>query len=159
MLAMQFILPQLPFFTRALGSGDFSGARVNMDKTILRTSLLVFFTTCIFYFLSPWAAEVLLRKTDFVDHETRLLMTIDLLFLGGSVVWGHYVLAAGRNPFVFSTIFTGATSVCLTISLAPLLGTMGLPLATLIAGLVFNYRRNLVEGIRTQKNLRTKSEL
>jgi len=159
MLAMQFILPQLPFFTRALGSENFNEARENMYKIILRTSLLVFFTTCIFYFLSPWVAEVFLRKTDFVDHETRLLMTIDLLLLGGSVIWGHYVLAAGRNPFVFSTIFTGATSICLTISLAPLLGTMGLPLATLIAGLVFNYRRNLIEGIRTQKNLRTKSEL
>ena len=159
MLAMQFILPQLPFFTRALGSGKFNDARENMYKTILRTSLLVFLTTCIFYFLSPLAAEVLLRKANFVDHQTRLLMTIDLLFLGGSVIWGHYVLAAGRNPFVFSTIFTGAASLCLTISLAPLLGTMGLPLATLIAGLVFNYRRNLVEGIRTQKKLRTKSEL
>ena len=134
-------------------------ARANMKRTILRTSMLVSLTTLTFYFLSPWAAEVLLRKTDFVDHETRLLMTIDLLFLGSSVIWGHYVLAAGRNPFVFSTIFTGTTSICLTISLAPLLGTMGLPLATLIAGLVFNYRRNLVEGIRTQKILRTKSAL
>jgi hypothetical protein len=87
------------------------------------------------------------------------LMTIDLLFLGGSVVWGHYVLASGRNPFVLSTIFTGATSLCLTLSLAFPLGTMGLPLATLIAGLVFNYRRNLVEGLRTQKKIGIKSEL
>jgi O-antigen/teichoic acid export membrane protein len=156
MLAMQFTLPQLPFFTRALGAGDFVEATANMKRTILRTSILVILATFTFYFLSPWAANFLLRKTDFVDHETLLFMAIDVLFLGCTVIWGHYVLAEGRNPFVISTILTGVVSVCLTIYLAPSVGTTGLPLATLIAGLVFNYRRNLMEGISTLKNLKLK---
>jgi O-antigen/teichoic acid export membrane protein len=156
MLAMQFTLTQLPFFTRALGAGDFVEAKANMKRTILRTSMLATLTTLTFYFLSPWAAEVLLRKTDFVDHETRLFMAIDVLFLGCTVIWGHYVLAEGRNPFVISTILTGFVSICLTTCLTPLIGTTGLPLATLIAGLVFNYRRNLAEGISTLKNLKLK---
>lgn len=156
MLAMQFTLNQLPFFTRALGAGDFVEATANMKRTILRTSMLVILATFTFYFLSPWAASFLLRKTDFVDHETRLFMAIDVLFLGCTVIWGHYVLAEGKNPFVISTILTGVVSVYLTIYLAPSIGTTGLPLATLIAGLVFNYRRNLTEGINTLKNLKLK---
>jgi hypothetical protein len=83
-------------------------------------------------------------------------MAIDVLFLGCTVIWGHYVLAEGRNPFVISTILTGFVSICLTTCLTPLIGTTGLPLATLIAGLVFNYRRNLAEGISTLKNLKLK---
>jgi len=112
---------------------------------------LVALTTATFYFLSPWAASVLLHKITFVDHVTRLIMAVDIFFLGCSVIWGQYVLAEGRNPFVVSTILTGITSLSLTLILAPSLGTAGLPLATLVAGVVFNYRRNLTEGIRTLK--------
>jgi O-antigen/teichoic acid export membrane protein len=156
MVAMQFILAKLPFFTRALGAGDFVEAKANMKQTILRTSLLVGVSTAAFYLLSPWAAGVLLHKTTFVEQETLLLMAIDLLFLGCTVIWGHYVLAEGRNPFVISTILTGFVSVCLTTCLTPLIGTTGLPLSTLVAGLAFNYRRNLAEGISTLKNLKLK---
>lgn len=146
MLAMQLTLPQLPFFTRALGAGDYDQARVNMKNTIQRTTLLVVLTSCIFYFLSPWAADVLLRKTDFIDLRTRQLMTLDLLFLGCSVIWGQYVLAAGRNLFVWTTVATGIGSLILSAVASKDMGTSGLPFATLVAGVFFNYRQCLVKG-------------
>jgi len=146
LLAMQFTLNQLPFFTRALGAGDFVEAKANMKRTILRTSMLASLTTLTFYFLSPWASEVLLRKTDFIDHETRLFMAIDILFLGCTVIWGHYVLAAGRNPFVWTTIATGFCSIFFSFWASKFLGTTGLPLATLVAGLLFNYRQCIMQG-------------
>ncbi len=154
MLAMQFTLTQLPFFTRALGAGDFVEAKANMKQTILRTSLLVVVSTAAFYLLGPWAAGVLLHKTTFVDQQTRLLMTLDVLFLGCTVIWGHYVLAAGRNPFVWTTIATGFCSIIFSFWASKFLGTSGLPLATLAAGLLFNYRQCITQGWGLYRSLK-----
>jgi len=154
MVAMQFILPKLPFFTRALGAGDVAKARANMKQTILRTSLLVGVSTAAFYLLSPWAAGVLLHKTTFVDQETRLLMALDILFLGCTVIWGHYVLAAGRNPFVWTTIATGFCSILFSFWASKFIGTSGLPLATLVAGLLFNYRQCITQGWGLYRSLK-----
>ena len=154
MVAMQFILPKLPFFTRALGAGDYNGARANMHKTIQHTTLLVVLSACIFYFLSPWAAGLLLNKASFVDQETRLLMAVDILFLGCTVIWGHYVLAAGRNPFVWTTIATGFCSILFSFWASKFLGASGLPLATLAAGLLFNYRQCITQGWGLYRSLK-----
>jgi O-antigen/teichoic acid export membrane protein len=155
MLAMQTILPQLPFFTKLLGSGDIEDARDNMKAMIARTTVLVMAAAALFYFFSPVAARVLLHREEYIDNYTLFLMSSDLLLLGSSVIWGHYVLASGRNPFVFSTVLTGLMSVILTLALAPVIGMPALPAATLIAGILFNYRVNFYEGTRLMKRLTT----
>jgi len=154
MLAMQTALPQLPFFTRAWGAGNSIQAFCNMKKTILRTSLLVAGSALAFYFLSPLAASVLLHHENFIDPLTRLLMTLDLLILGCSVIWGQYVLASGKNPFVVPTLLNGFSSLGVTCLLVPILGLPGLPTATLLTGLAFNYRKCFVEGFRLQRSTR-----
>jgi O-antigen/teichoic acid export membrane protein len=153
MLAMQTALPQLPFFTRALGAGNIVQARSNMKSVIVRTTLMVTAAAVAFYFLSPMAARLLLHKEAYVDNNTLILMSFDLLLLGASVIWGHYVLASGRNPFVIPTLLTGFTSLLLTLLLVPELGMPALPAATLISGLLINYRVTFYEGIRLMNNL------
>lgn len=146
-IAMQFAMPQLPFFTRKLGQGNYTGALDNFKKTIRRTSILVTLTSLMFYFASPWMAATLLHKTNYVDAMTLGLLTLDFFLLGLTSMGGQYVLAYGRNPFVYSAILTGTASVLLTVTLTPHLGIAALPIATLFAGLLFNYRKCIVESI------------
>jgi O-antigen/teichoic acid export membrane protein len=149
MAAMQTVLPKMPFFTQRIGARDYKAAKTMMMSTIRHGTVLVILAALGFFFLSPYAATVLLKKNAFVDTATRALMAIDLALLGCTVIWGHFVLASGRNPFVVSTILTGITSVALTILLVPFFEVSALPLATILGGLMFNMRRNLTEGIRT----------
>lgn len=156
LLAMQAGLPQLPFFTRAWGAADFIASRNNMKKTLSRTLLLVILSTLGFYFLSPFVSSALLHHESYVGSATLLLMSVDLLLLGGTSIWGQYVLASGRNPFVISTVLTGLVSLGATVILVPRLGLTGLPVATIIAGLLFNYRKCLIEGSLLYKLLQKK---
>jgi len=153
MAAMQTVLPKLPFFTQRIGAQDYEAAKTLMTSTIRHGTLLVIVASLGFFLLSPWAAEALLKNTAFIDTTTRALIAVDLALLGCTVIWGHFVLASGRNPFVISTILTGITTIALTILLVPLLKVAALPLATMLAGLMFNMRRNLSEGIRTLRTL------
>lgn len=153
MAALQPALPQLPFFTRLLGSDNFSGARDNMKKTIVRTTFLVLAGAGAFYLFSPIAASVLLHRETYVDKLTLFLIAMDISIVGCSVIWGHYVLASGKNPFVFSTICTGAASLVGSMVLISSLGMAGLPAATILAGLLFNCRKNVTEGIKVYRSL------
>lgn len=156
MLAMQTALPQLPFFTRAFGNGKNALAFTNLQKTVLRTSIFVIIVGLGFYFFSPVAASILLHREKYIDDTTLFLMTLDLLFMGYSTIWGQYVLASGKNPFFVSTLLNGLWSLCATCYLVPILGLPGLPAATLIAGLAFNYRKCISEGLRLYKSTRSR---
>jgi O-antigen/teichoic acid export membrane protein len=145
MLSMQMALPQLPFFTRSLGGGDRNEISRRLNETVRKTTSIVFVTSLLFYFSSPWFAKVLLKKSEYVDSLTLSMLALDFFILGLTGVGGQFVLASGRNPFMVSTIFTGIASLSLTALLTPKIGIVGLPIATLIAGLAFNYRKCFVE--------------
>jgi O-antigen/teichoic acid export membrane protein len=155
MLAMQTALPQLPFFTRAYGSGDNAQAFTNFQKTVLHTSVFVIIAALGFYFFSPDAASILLHQEKYIDQYTLFLMTLDLMIMGCSTIWGQYVLASGKNPFVVTTLLNGISSLCASCFLVPILGLAGLPTATLIAGFAFNYRKCISEGLRLYKLTRS----
>ena len=104
-------------------------------------------------------AAVLLHKSNYVDSTTLAILTLDLCILGMTSIGGQYVLAWGENPFVLSTIFTGITSLFLTIILTPQLGITGLPLATLAAGIFFNYRKCGLEALRLTQFLTLSKKL
>lgn len=95
-------------------------------------------------------AITLLHKADYVDSFTLGLLTLDFLLLGLTSMGGQYVLAFGRNPFVLSAILTGSASIILTIILTHHFGISGLPMATLAAGLLFNYRKSFLETIKVR---------
>ena len=157
MIPMQLALPQTPFFTRLLGSNDYKGALSNFKRITTRTSTLVIITSLSFYLTSPWMAQVLLHKSDYVSPTTLGIMTIDFCILGLTVTGGHYVLASGRNPFAASTILTGLLSLLLTFILTPHLGITALPVSTLTAGLLGNYRKCLLESRSLKHSLKEKA--
>jgi hypothetical protein len=75
----------------------------------------------------------------YVSRGVLLLMSVDYWLMAAAVVWGYFVLAAGRNPFMWITLFSGALNVTLLFVLLGPLGMVGVPTASLLAGLLANY--------------------
>jgi O-antigen/teichoic acid export membrane protein len=142
MAVMHTVSPQMPFFTRQYGAGDFSGALRLMNRTLVRTVVLVVLSSLTFFLLSPLAAKVLLNRMDFLGTLPLALLALDTFFLGVSVPCAWFVLASGRNPFVPSTILHGLFTVSMIIVVVPKLGVIGIPLSSLVAGLFTNYWYN-----------------
>jgi O-antigen/teichoic acid export membrane protein len=153
MAAAQLVLPYLPFFTMKLGAGDKQGALEAMTRNLKKASLMLLGGTIAFFLLSPWMARFLLHKSNYVDVVTLSIMSLDFLLLGLTGILGQYVLASGRKPFVWSTVLTGMSSLGLSYLLTNKLGVVGLPCATLIAGLLFNYRECWVRGRKLRSDL------
>jgi len=157
MAVMHTVSPQMPFFTRQYGAGDFSGALRLMNRTLVRTTVLVVLSSLAFFLFSPLAAKVLLNRVDFLTTLPLALLALDMLMLGLTVPWAWFVLASGRNPFVPSTLFHGLLTVGMVIVFVPKLGVAGVPLSSLLAGLLTNYWFNLYQGLIVYRNLRNGS--
>lgn len=136
--AMQAIQPQLPFFTRLLADLQENRARLAMMRCILISAGLTGGAMLIFL-ATPWIISSLSSQKNFPNFPTVSLMALDYFLLGVTTSMAHFVLAAGRNPFVASTLAAGAINLVLTFAFVPAFGLIGLPLATLISGLATNY--------------------
>jgi O-antigen/teichoic acid export membrane protein len=80
-------------------------------------------------------------------------MSLDYFFMAASVVWGQFVFAAGRNPFVLSTVLNGILNLALICLLCPQLGLIGIPLATLGSGILINYWYVTFKGVQLLQEL------
>jgi O-antigen/teichoic acid export membrane protein len=154
MAVMHTVSPQMPFFTREYGAGDLPGALRLMNRTLVRSSVLVVISSVAFFLLSPLAAKVLLNRMDFLATLPLALLALDVLLLGLTVPWAWFVLASGRNPFVLSTILHALLTVGAIIFFVPKLGVAGIPLSSLLAGLLTNYWFNLYRGSIMYRDLK-----
>lgn len=145
-VSRQYLLPQIPFFTRQLGSGNYSGARKMMLKVILLGVIAAFTANLIFFLLSPQFARMLTGKDDFVDTSVLALMSIDYFILSVAVFFSTFVMASGKNPFVISTLICGGLNIALLAWLVPVVGTIGIPLSSLLSGLLTNYWYAIYQG-------------
>ena len=153
LIIMQICLPQLPFLTRVVGAQDFKNAFSKVSQ-IMRLGVFAFILLGIlFYFFSPLAAKMLLHKQSYLQNPALAVLTVDFIILGIMSLAAQLILATGHNPFFYSTLLTGLTSLLLSIVLAPQLGLFGLTLAPLIAGILFNYRVILHEFLLLKANL------
>ncbi len=154
MAVMHTVSPQMPFFTRQFGAGDFCGALRLMDRTLVRTSVLVVLSSVAFFLLSPLAAKILLNRMDYLGTLPLALLALDVLFLGLTVPWAWFVLASGRNPFVPTTILCGVLTLLFCFLLVPRFGVAGIPLSSIMAGLLTNHWFALYRGLALLRMLR-----
>lgn len=150
---MQTGLPYLPFFTRLLGQGQTKEAKNLMRNVTFRITAFALVGSVIFFFVSPLAASFLLKSGSYLDRSILGLIALDMFLLSSTVIWSQFVLAAGRNPFLIQTLATGITSLVASIVFVNEFGVFGLPLATITAGCMFNYRKYLFEGRALWKRL------
>jgi O-antigen/teichoic acid export membrane protein len=153
MAVMHTVTPQMPFFTRQYGAGNFSGALHLMNQTLLRTTALIALSSVSFFFLSPLVAKVLLHRVDFLETWPLALLALDVFVLGLTVPWAWFVLASGRNPFVPTTILNGLLMLLLCFLFVPRVGVSGIPISSIVAGTLTNHWFAVYTGLGLRRKL------
>ena len=138
--------PKLPQFSTLLGAGELHKAKNVMLATLAKIAILSGLTAIIFLITMPWVYHYLFRVKP-LSFYLLLIMAIDYLLLNWTVGFGYFVLSAGRNHFLISTLLPGTISLILLLLLTSSFGIIGIPLATLVAGLSCNYWFSLTKGL------------
>ena len=138
----QITQTQMPLFTQQLAGGCVADAGVRMIRTLWIATVLYAAGSIFLYFVSPSLVSAWVGPRQYVSAVVLFLVTLNFLIAGITTVPGQFVLAAGSNPFAVSTLIQGGLSVIGVIALCPRMGISGVPLASLLAGLVTNYWYN-----------------
>ncbi|MGB9601271.1 MAG: hypothetical protein ACP5MG_01620 [Verrucomicrobiia bacterium] len=149
----QLSQPQVPLFTMDYSRPNFNAARQRMKKTITVVTGAVLLGFTIFYFASPAVVNLWVGEGKYVEGNVLLIMSVDYSILGVAGVWANFVLASGRNPFVVSTIINAVLNLILTATLCKLYGLIGLPISTLICGLLTNYWYSPYQGLKLWREI------
>jgi O-antigen/teichoic acid export membrane protein len=92
-----------------------------------------------FFGFSPSFANWWLGPGGYIGAGTLALLAIDYTLMSASVVWAQFVLAAGRNPFMWPTLIAGVANLSACIVLAPRFGLVGIAAGGVVAGCLTNY--------------------
>jgi O-antigen/teichoic acid export membrane protein len=154
--AMQLVQPQLPFFTRDIARDDRQTARHRLSRTVTVVTVLVVCGFAAYFLFSPVAVRWWVGPGRYVSRLVLFWTAVDYCLMCSASVWGHFVLASGRNPFVWSTLANGGLNLALLAALCSRLGLVGVPLASLCSGLCTNYWYNPFHGVRLYRKLKSK---
>lgn len=136
---MQTVYPQLPRFTGAIGAGDDATAARLMGRTFRLGLVFSAVANLCFVMLSPLAVEIVVGAGRYPNQLVLWLVATDSFIMTSCVLGGQFVLASGRNPFLWSTLWSGVVSLCMTPFLVARFGILGVPVGSLITGLLINY--------------------
>lgn len=136
---VQIYHPQIPIFTMDYSRGDFTQALRRMRRALILISFVAFSTFLVFYIASPFLVKLWVGEGKYVGRDVLMLMSLDYFILCVVSVFGQFVLASGKNPFVASTLINAGLNLTLTIILCFKFGLLGLPMSTLFSGLLTNY--------------------
>lgn len=135
----QITLTQMPLFTQQLAAGHVPAAKHRMLRTLSLAGVLYTGAGLLLYLGSPSLVRLWVGAGQYVTLSVLLLITINFFLAGVSAVPGHFVLASGSNPFALSTFLQGILTVLGVIAFCPWLGVAGVPVSSLVAGLLTNY--------------------
>jgi len=139
MVAQQPITSQLAQFTSALSRMEKARANQIMRKSLLVFFPLVFLACLGFFIFSPMIASFLAEGEDYPSTIVLLLMGLNTMLLSMAAVCGQFVMASGKNPFMWITIVNGILSILSLVFLVPRFGLVGIPAGALLAGLISSY--------------------
>jgi O-antigen/teichoic acid export membrane protein len=150
----QLTAAQMPLFTQDLAAGNSQGARQRMRRTGILAGAFYLGSAAFLFFLSPWLVRIWVGPGQYVTTSVLTLISLNFLIAGLTVIPGHFVLAAGSNPFAITTTLQGVATILGMILLCPNTGLAGIPLSSLIAGGLTNYWYYPYRGERLWANLR-----
>ena len=87
------------------------------------------------------------------------VVALEAFMTTGIALTSHYVVAAGRNPFVWTTVAAGVLNVCGCLILPRHFGLLGLAMAGVLAGLLTNYWWVPLQMYKVNRWLRSHREL
>lgn len=136
--ALQTHHSRLPMFTKLHANGDHVSARALMNRSLKTSTLCLIGAALVFVCFSP-ALALLFGKTLSLPRSVMGMMALDYVFMGCAVIWAHFIMAAGKNPFTITTLLNGGWNLVFLSLLVPKLGIIGIPLASICAGVLSNY--------------------
>jgi O-antigen/teichoic acid export membrane protein len=151
----QLTTPQLPFFTGDIAAGRFKPALERLQRTVIGGTSLHLAAALFLYFCSPFIAHQFLKSGHYLQGAALGVFSVNHFVSGAAVVVAHFVLASGRNPFALSTLIQGGITIGGILLLAPRIGIVGVPVASLISTLLTNFWYSLLQIKRTHDELRT----
>jgi O-antigen/teichoic acid export membrane protein len=151
---LQVAVPQMPFFTRDVAQGAYCSAAKRMQRIIGGVTIAAGLIYGLLWVGGPIIAGWWLGPGKFVSRGVFGIMALDNTIGICSVIWAQFVLAAGRNCFMLSTVAAGAINLLVCVLLAPHWGLAGIASGTVIAGGLTNYWFAPREGIRVLRRLR-----
>lgn len=153
MVPLQIVQAKLPTFTMHIAAGETQSAKSMLQKTVRTLFYCGIIVNILFLIGSPHVAEFLSGSRAYPSTAILGVMAVDYLLSALAVVWGHFVLSSGTNPFVLSTILHGAFSIVLLFFLVPQFGLIAVPLSALIGGALTNYWFNPYHGRKLARQL------
>jgi O-antigen/teichoic acid export membrane protein len=150
----QLVYPQMPLFTKDLANGDRPRAIGRLRRTVFFGIVGAAAANFFFLFATPSLVNAWLGPNRYVGVSILAVMSLDYLLMATGVVWAQFVFAAGRNPFVLSTVLNGVLNLLFIYFLCHSFGLIGIPLATLASGLLTNYWFTTFKGIQLSNELR-----
>lgn len=151
---LQIVTAQMPLFTKQCAQGHWTDARRRMIKMLIIGTGLHIFVALSLYIISPIVVEWWIGPGHYIEGEVLLAFTINYLITCLASLPGHFVLASGRNPFALSTILHGIFTLLGMMLLCPLIGLLGVPIASLVAVLLTNFWKNPLEAWRVWQGLK-----
>lgn len=154
----QLTTAQMAFFTQELSAGHAAAARERMRRTV-RFSVALHTAAGLFIWLvSPVLVDLWVGRGHYVPPPVLAVIALNhwLTCLAG--IFTFFVLAAGRNPFGLTTILHGVLSVAGVLVLCPRVGLIGVPLASLLAGLATNLWFGPMHGWRVWRDLKSRDK-
>lgn len=137
--SLQFSAPKTILFSSLLGRSDPRMALDTMFHGVKYAAVTLMLSQLAFVFVVPVFAPLLLGAKDYPDFSTTSLMGLDYLLLGLSAMLAQFVIASGSNPFVVTTLIGGILNLVGVWILVPRFALMGIPMASLLAGILTNY--------------------
>lgn len=154
--ALQFSAPKTISFSELVGKRSFEMAHLSMQQTLRKGWLLVFTSQILFVFVLSPLAPMLLAGKEYPSFLVIFLLGFDYALMGSVSMVGQFVLAFGKNPFLWSTLASGILNLSLLFILTPKFGLVGIPAASILAGLLTNYWVNPLWGFRILRSLKLK---
>ena len=149
---LQFAIPVLPSFTTSLGNGFLLEARNSMMAICRWVAVGAFFGFFIF-FCGLGLLSKLFFHIEPIEQSIALWISVDFFVMTASVVWGHFVLASGKNPFLISCLVTGVLNLVFLKLFIGQYGLLGVPISSFFAGLLASYWYDFYCGFSLLKKL------
>lgn len=139
--------------TKYIAIGDFNLAKIKMIRLIFLALILESLASFFLYYLSPSLSKNLLGVNNYIDENVLLIFSLVHFILGTWSCVSQLVTSSGRNPFALSSIVHGLVALLAMLVLCPVLGLIGVPLASLLGFSLIGLWLIPIEAFKLYKHL------
>jgi O-antigen/teichoic acid export membrane protein len=153
---LQYTTTQLPIFTKMCAEGYWGNASELMRSTILIGSAMFVILGLLFPLVTPYILKYWVGPNAEIDFIVLLLLALNFSISGPLALMAQFVLASGKNVFVYSTLIHGLTSIVGLFILGDKYGPISIPISAMIGLGLTNFWINPVRAKSLDTELKSK---